>query len=822
MIMMVSILGSFATKFRMDASADTLVLETDQSLKYYRSIKAKYGSDDFLVVTYSPKADLFNQNTLSELQNLHQALSGVSGVSSVVSILNVPLIQSPPVTLAELSNAINTLMDGTADPKLAKNELVNSPLYRDMLISADASTTAIQVNLTHDVTYQLLLDQRDDLYLLRAEGHLSDLQQQQLDSVNLQISAANAKRVEQQAELIANVRSVMQPYQQNATLYLGGVPMIAADSIAFIANDLVVFGIGVLVFLIATLIFIFRQLRWVVLPLLTCVTACISMLGILGWLDWPVTVVSSNFISLMLIITLSLTIHLIVRYQEFQKLNPTWTSKQLVIESVKNKVVPCVYTAITTMVAFGSLLVSGIRPVIDFGWMMVIGLAVAFILSFTLFPAIAVLLSPKPAKNTKDFTISVSHALAKAIKEGGIQLLTLFVAIIGLSAWGISQLSVENRFIDYYKSTTEIHRGMLLIDKQLGGTTPLDVIIDAPIEFFAAEELESIELDLVEEEMYDEEDEDLDFDLEDLEDEESETVANITASSYWFNMFQLPQVIDMHNYLESLPETGKVMSIASSIKLLRLLDKDIAEDNFLLALFHQRLPESIKQALLLPYMSEDGNQIRFSIRVFESDSNLNRQQLLAQIQSELATKFDIAPERIHVSGMLVLYNNLLQSLFKSQILTIGVVFLVIMLMFFVLFRNIKLSIIAITPNMMAAALVLGIMGIAGIPLDIMTITIAAIVIGIAVDNSIHYVYRFKEEYALTGDYSTALNNSHLSIGKALYYTSITVTLGFSILVLSNFIPTMYFGVLTGFSMLIALLANLTLLPLLMVKLKAFG
>jgi hypothetical protein len=179
-------------------------------------------------------------------------------------------------------------------------------------------------------------------------------------------------------------------------------------------------------------------------------------------------------------------------------------------------------------------------------------------------------------------------------------------------------------------------------------------------------------------------------------------------------------------------------------------------------------------------------------------------------------------EQVHLTGMLVLYNNMLQSLFHSQIQTVGVVFLAIMLMFVVSFRSFMLAVIAIIPNLVAAILVLGLMGWMKIPLDIMTITIAAIVIGIAVDDAIHYVHRFKKEFRSDCSYWTSVKRCHESIGLAMYYTSIIITLGFTILALSNFKPTIYFGLLTGFSMLVAMIANLTLLPILIVWLKPMG
>jgi predicted RND superfamily exporter protein len=600
-----------------------------------------------------------------------------------------------------------------------------------------------------------------------------------------------------QDETIRQVRAVMDLHRDKAKLFLGGVPMIVSDSIDFIRSDLKVFGVGVVVFIILILIVSFRSTRWVVLPLVACVTSALVMMGFLGWMHWPVTVVSSNFISLLLIITLSLVIHLIVRYREVSELMPEASQYDLVSETIRSKFLPCVYTAVTTMVAFGSLLVSGIRPVIDFGWMMVIGISISFILAFTLFPAALMLMPKQKYEASGEFTRAMMTSIAQFIHDHSKATLFLFIVLAGIGLSGLPQLSVENRFIDYYKEDTEIYQGMTLIDEKLGGTTPMEVIINAPVYEKSLEPEEGA------------------F----IEDEFTDGGGDITSTSYWFNSYGLLDIAEIHSYLESLPETGKVLSIDTGMRLLQTLNDDEPYNDFKLAIVYKRLPDSVKKSLITPYLSEDGNQLRFSIRIYESDKSLKRQQLIDTINSHLVDELGLKPEQVHITGMAVLYNNLLQSLFKSQILTIGAVFIAILIMFTILFRAVRLSIATIIPNMVAAGLILGLMGWIGIPLDIMTITISAISIGIGVDDSIHYVHRFREEYAIDQDYWAAIKRSHNSIGHALYYTTVTVVLGFSILALSNFIPTIYFGLLSGLAMTTALIANLMLLPVLIVKFK---
>jgi len=806
-VMLVTLFFAWHTPdFELDASADTLTLENDQALKYYRSVRARYGSDDFLIVTYSPKKDLFDPDVIEDLRELQGKLVALENIDSVTSMLDVPLIESPPVTFTDLNREINTLESGNADYELARKELTTSPLYRNLIMSPDARTTALQVNFSKDETYDSLLSERNKLRELALQQTLTPEQNRRLDQVSKKFDDYSKLVLDRQSRDIVDVRKILDQHRDNADIYLGGVPMIAADSIDFIRHDLVNFGSGVLVFLIILLTAAFRRARWVLLPMFTCVVTVTIVVGLLGLLNWPVTVVSSNFISLLLIITLSLSVHLIVRYREIHELDPEIQQHELILETVKSKFPSCFYTSLTTIVAFGSLLFSGIRPVIDFGWMMAIGISISFVLAFTLFPSTLMMLRPSKEVPDNDFTAAITSFFARTIKRYCNTTLIVFAVIVTLSVIGITRLSVENRFIDYFKDDTEIYQGMSLIDTTLGGTTPLDVILDAPVE----EEEEIIESET-------EEDEFLADLLDDLEDN-----IGITSTSYWFNEVQLREVEQIHDYIDSLPETGKVISIITAIRMLETLNEGETVDDFFLSVLYKRLPDEVKEALIDPYMSEDGNQLRFSIRVFESDPNLEREQLIEKIEHYLTDEIGLEDEQVHVSGMLVLYNNMLQSLFKSQIMTLGVVFLAIMIMFIFTFRNIKVALIAIVPNIVAAAQVLGIMGWLSISLDIMTITIAAIVIGIAVDDTIHYVHRFGEEITKDYDYWAAVKRCHNSIGRAMYYTTVTITLGFMILVLSNFIPTIYFGLLTGFSMMVALVADMMLLPILLVMFKPYG
>lgn len=801
------VMGFFATQsanFKLDASAESIVLENDQDLKYYRASREVYGSDDFLIVTYTPSGDLFSTPSLAGLKSLRDDLAQLPNVKTILSIFDVPLVNSPKVTISELTDegGVRTLETPGVDIELARKEFLESPIYQNNLVSLDGKTTAIQVIFNQDAKYQSLLEKRNQLREKAEASTLTFDETIELEKAIQDFNAYHAVFVEAGRRDIKIVRDILDRHRQSAELFLGGVRMITSDMISFIENDIVVFGVGVLGFLIAALTYFFRKLRWVLLPLSCCLLSVSVMVGFLGFMDWRVTVISSNFISLLLIITMSLTIHLIVRYRIIDEQHPSKDQKVLVFETMKDMFEPCFYTAITTIVAFCSLLVSGIRPVIDFGWMMTIGITFAFLLNFMYVPAVLVLLRPEKAivrpDATRSFTMSVANFTLR-----NTTIITGFCLVMAVAGvLGITMLHVENRFIDHFKSSTEIYQGMELIDTKLGGTIPLDFVIDGPPEVAISEEIP-----------------------EDLEDPFDDPFAEDTPAeevTFWFNGDMLTLVEEIHDHLDSLPEVGKVLSIATGMKVFKQLNDGRMPEDYELALLRKYVPEKVKEALIDPYLREDGNQIRITMRLIESTPELKRKELIERIRSYLVDDLKLDAQTVHPTGMAVLYNNLLQSLYTSQILTLGVVFISILLMFIVLFRSVSLSILAILPNMLAACSVLGLMGWAGIPLDIMTITIAAITVGIAVDHAIHYIHRFQVEFVKYGNYRETILACHGSIGRAIYYTALTITVGFSILAFSSFIPTIYFGLLTGFAMMVALMSNLTLLASLIMLFKPLG
>ena len=809
--------------FKLDASADSLTLERDDDLNFSREVVKRYGSDNFLIVTFSPiKGDLFDKSNLDTLQSLHSDLTQIKGIENVLSMLDVPLLYSPKIDIADLTGELTTLLSKGVDKQLAKEEFLNSPIYKDVILSADGKTTGMLATLAVDETYLRLVTERDDLRLLRDTVGLSPQQDQQLQSVSLEFLNYRTAKAEIDHQRVADIRSLIETYRNRATIYLGGPDMITADMIDFIRSDLTVFGAGILLFIIITLTLIFRQIRFVVLPLVTCVLCLVTILGFLSWVDWRLTVISSNFVLLLLIITLALTIHLIVRYRELLSANPDKDQYQLVSETVRSMAKPCFYTVLTTIVAFTSLVVSNIRPVIDFGWMMTIGIALALVIAFIIIPAGMLLLGKGPISDVQDNSSAITSKFAWFTEHYGTAVLLIAVGLAALSAYGINKLEVENRFIDYFRSDTEIYQGMQIIDTALGGTTPLDIIIQAPT--FE----ETILVDLPGEQNADdygiEEDDDYGFEDEygDIDTEStSENNASGLIDTYWFSSAGLADLQKLQTFIESQPEVGKVNSLVQLYAVARDLSNRELND-LEIAIMRQSLSDDIYQQLVAPYLLEDIDEARIQLRAMETGGQLRRAELLEKIRNYAVDEVGIAPDDIRFTGILVLYNNMLQSLYKSQILTLGAVFIGIMLMFLLLFRSIKISIIAILPNFLAAGIVLGGMGIMRIPLDMMTITIAAITVGIGVDHAIHYLTRFIREFSIDGNYVASMHRAHASIGQALFYTAITIIVGFSILALSNFIPSVYFGLLTGLAMLAALLGSMTLLPKLILMTKPFG
>ncbi len=788
-----------AKNFNLDASSDALLLEGDPDLKYLREVNETYGSKEFLVLTYTPVSSFTEKETILNLQLLKSKIEKLTWVDSVITIIDVPLLKSTDEGLMERLINFKTLAYPEIDRKRGFDEIINSPIYKNYVISEDGKTSGIVIYLKKDERLSEYIKVKDKYFNQSIDTGLS--KEEKINYKKFLKEYEDYKNLYnlRNHQNITEIRDVITKYGENAKIHLGGIPMIADDMMSYIKSDIIVFGIGVFIFIILTLWFIFRNIKWVVMPLLGCATSVIVMVGLLGFIGWKVTVISSNFIALMLILNMAMNIHITVRYLQLKKEFPQLSKKEAVLEASKKMMLPILYTVLTTICAFLSLVFSGIKPIIDFGWMMTLGLIVSFLITFLLLPSLINILSSEDEINIKDTEKSfITSALGSFTKKNRILIFGSTFLIILLSIVGILKLEVENSFINYFDKETEIYKGMKKIDEDLGGTTPLNVILKFP---------SKSEISKLENDEFDEWDE--------------ENTKNEDKAKYWFTRDKMDKITRVHDYLDSLPEIGKVLSFGSILRVAEDLNQKKLQ-SLEIAVLYSKIPSTIKKEIVTPYISVEKDEARISLRVKDSLQDLRRNDLINKINLELNTKLGLEKNEYKLTGVLILFNNLLQSLFKSQILTLGVVMVGIFLMFFVLFRNVIVSVIGIVPNFIAAFFILGIIGLMEIPLDMMTITIAAITIGIAVDNSIHYIYRFKEEFNKINNYNTTLDRCHSTVGIAILNTSITIVFGFSILVLSNFIPTIYFGVFTGIAMLLAMISVLTLLPKLIITLKPFG
>ena len=789
--------GYFSKDFRLDASSDTLLLENDPDLNYLREVTKRYGSKDFLVLTYNPEKEIISDDSIKNLTNLKEEIQNLKWVHNVITILDVPLLSSSDESLMERLKNYKTLKDDGVDKKRGFEEIINSPVFKEFIISQDGKTTGIIVNLKGDEKLREFIEQKDYFYnkSITEDFNLEEKKNYSNFLNDFEIYKDSLKK--KNHENILEIRNIIKNHQSSAKIHLGGIPMIADDMMTFIKNDIVVFGAGVFLFIVATLWFIFRKILWIIIPLNSCFFSVLIMMGLLGLLGWKVTVISSNFIALMLILTLAMNIHMSVRYLQLRRDFPELSNSEAILKTSQKMFWPILYTVLTTICAFLSLIFSDIKPIIDFGWMMTLGLITSFIITFTLLPTTLNFITENTLIIKDESKSKITSTLSKISQKNTKLIFGITFLVIILSVIGISKLEVENSFINYFDEKTEIYKGMKLIDDKLGGTTPLDIIIKFP------KKEKKISSD--------------DDEFESWDDEE-----NKNDQKYWFTRDKIDKINVVHNYLENLEEVGKVLSFSSIVQVGEQLNDGKKLETLELGILYTKLPHAIKTEIIDPYISVEDNEARINLRIKDSKENLRRNELIKKINNDLENKLGFKKEEFKLAGVLILFNNLLQSLFKSQILTLGFVMAGIFIMFLVLFRNLTLSFIGVVPNFIAAFFILGIIGLLGIPLDMMTITIAAITIGIAVDNSIHYIYRFREEFQKNNNYNQTIDKCHSTVGIAILNTSITIVFGFSILFLSNFIPTIYFGIFTGIAMLLALISVLTLLPKLILLIKPFS
>lgn len=787
MLALVGLLTVFAgfglRGFTFDASTDTLVEEGDPALAEYQEVTETFGSDEFLILTYDPLDDpLISEPTIAKLENLERRLLDLPGLSNVTSVLDAPLLKSPPITLSEWRDDYNTLRKPEADLALAADELRESPVYRDLLISSDGDVTAMSIDLEPGTEMLALWEERNRLRALETRSPeearaLSEAQTAYLD--------ARRDHIEKRAALMNELRLLREDLSDEAVVNLSGVPIIASDIIAYIKDDVSTFG-GMTVLLVMVGLFVFfRELRWVILPILTAILSVFITSGLLGFGGQAVTLISSNYISLLIIFSIAISVHLVVRYRELAVGPGNYSHRELILTSLGDKFAPCFYTALTTIVAFASLMASNVLPVSDFGLIMCFAMVIAFVMNFTFFPAL-LFFFPGPKKASTNsrapfFTMLLGNI---SLKSPGVVLIAVLVGGI-ISAVGIYRLSWESQLIDYFKDNSEVRKGIVYIDERFGGTTSMDIVLN-----FQPYEAP----DLAEED---------DFFVETADD---------YPERYWYTADKISALRKLHTFLESRPEVGKIISLATFEEQAREFNDGQGLDTLQLAAVVGVLSEQVRDEFLLPYASPSQGQLRVNLRIRETGPAFSRADLITETEAFLIEEMGFAPEEVKVTGLNVLFNNMLEGLVRSQVSTIGYVVLATFIMFLVLLRSVRLAVIGLIPNVFSAAIILGVMGYLGIVLDMLTITIAAIIVGIGVDNAIHYLHRIKVELAVGRNIGQAIHAAHRNVGFALYVTCISIVAGFSVLVFSNFVPAIYFGLLTALAMIVTLCMNLLVLP----------
>ena len=780
------VFGCLSTKLSIDASAETLLLEHDPDLKAYRQIAKRYDSPGLLVVAFTPKDDLFLPKNLELVKNLSGELAKNDMVSSVISILNVPLLNSVKGGVTGILDHTPTLSDKDINISKAKLEFAKSPIYSGNLISKDLKTTAIALNLKQDEKFNELLNERNLLSQKESNGTITQAEKEKFKALLAEFKAYRDELRKSDHKNLEAIKAAIAKFNANDELFLGGANMIADDMIGFIKSDLLVYGLSVLALLSFSLWLFFRQVRWIVLPMFICAVSAIFTTGIFGMFGWEVTVISSNYIALQLIITISTVIHLVVSYREFYAKHPKYSQNQLIYLTLRDKFSPSFWAIFTTVIGFSSLMSADIKPVIMLGIMMSAGISVSLVLAFLLFGSVNANLKKLAPVRTFENSFKFTKYCANLALNSRKIIYAVCVLVVCFGVYGISKIKVENSFIGYFKESTQIRQGMQIIDTKLGGTIPVDVIV----KFKESEPKQESS--------------------EEKDEFESEFEKDAKSAKYWFNSYHTRIAEKVHDYLKEQNFVGNVSSLATLIKAIKELNNGVSDD-FLLAAMYEKLPLEYKNILLSPYVSVENDELRFSLRIIDSDSELRRNEFLKELRAGLAKLTKNDNVSIEVAGMMVLYNNMLQNLLSSQVDTFGLTVAILFVIFCFVFRSIKLATIAIVSNLIPLCTLFGVMGFFGIPLDVMSITIAAISIGIGVDDIIHYIHRFKEEL-LTKDVFESIKAAHASIGYAMYYTSFTIFLGFSVMITSNFIPTIYFGLLTDLVMVFMLLGALIILP----------
>lgn len=774
LVVVIFILGTVALawqaqKFEIDASAETLLMKTNKHYIVAMQSNERYQPQEFILIAHKPKEkNVFAKSVLTRLQRISEELKKIERVKNVRSIADVPIFVGASDISSDTQPESLTWESKKYSSEFMRKSLKRHPLYEGLLVNRKQTTLSMQVVFESHSEEVKLRGQIVDIKSGLLTRELTEDEKVRLSVLENRKRALDKELNKIRSQEIVKIRSILEKFSEKGEFYLGGASLLRHQLIEIIENDLIVFGSIITAIICLVLWFLFRKVRWVLIPIICCGVSVVFTLGLLATLGLKATVISANVIALQIILSLATMIHLIEAYQEHLERKEYKNQLDLVVNTVKSKVRPCFYAGVTTSIGFAALIFSGVQPVISFGWMMVIAMCVTLFVGLLLFPALLVTFCCLQENVQKHGFIERAMAWsAKLVVLRPKLLVILSLFVTGLGLIGCFKLSAENSFINYFAKTTDVYRELSFIDKEFGGSTPLDILYTIP---------------------------------------KSEKKADLIVSAK-----TVQKIEDIQSMLSEIEGMGSLTSIADFTRIAQAVSgKPLTE--YELTAFYRLLDKNLRDDLFGTYFSKENGQVRISARIEDSTKDLNRAHLMKSIHQGME-KLGIGKDDYTLTNLFVLYQDILARLVNSQITTLIIVYAAMIIVLVLIFGNIKVAFISIIPNLVTTATIMGMMGLLKIPLDLMTMTIAAVAMGISVDDTIHYVHRFLQEKTS----SEAVKRTHMSVGYALIYTTSVITLGFGAFVFSDFVPSVLFGFLTAAAMIVALVTDITILPVLLTK-----
>jgi predicted RND superfamily exporter protein len=833
--------GWFVPKVTIDASTNLLLDDRDPDLIYYSKSRNLWPRDDEFAIVCCRRADWFTPESIEILRGVSDALKDerkVPHARSVVSLLDIPLLRNGGTVFAP-----PTVDSKDVDLAKVKDELTHHAVAKGTLISEDGRDAVLLVYLDQPPGYEAIERERQDALDRGDDAKVAELD----PGYELARAELRARR----RALVEGVRAVAREWtpKMDGPIRLSGLPFINLSLIEFVTNDVNVFGVLSFSLFAAAFAAIYRRFRWTFFPIVTCLLPVVLVLGAMAALGWKLTVITANLPLLLFVLMLPFTVYFIERYRERRAKDPREPHTATTAGAAGDVWVPCLYSCTTIMAGFASLLTSGVKPVWWFGLMMTIGLAAGLACVFLFLPAattpLAAVEDPKARKDPQP--ASFMRVLERGVLGAPALLAGVGVALYVSGALACTQLTVENKFIDYFwpdgnplmqafrddANAGETYRGLEHIDQHMGGTTPLDIVLTSKKPGFFVT---------------------------------PEGLAAIRAAS---------------EFVTSMDNAGEVGSVTS---LASLLD-EVHKPDSLLAKIPDRgvvgmgMSSPKLKPLILDVVTPDQTTARVLVRFRETSPTLHRKQFLDALRADLAKRPELAELSPRVTGVFLLYSNMLESLLAAHKETFWTVILAISLMLMTLFgfrrpivqvpvavtlsvilffiptvardvvgiaaaaaailsliaaltlrlderlaagghrraaafvHTLAVSVVVHVPEILPAVVVLGVMGVAGIPLDLITVTIAAISMGVGIDAAIQYTVRYRLELAATGgDRRAAVTRSHATIGRSIWIATSIMVAGFAVMAFSDFVPTVYFGLFNALAMVIGQFAALTALP----------